>query len=108
MIASILPPMHRMPQERIHGAQQYCRLGQSGVLGDLVAQPGEEAVGPTSSSFVACMREAELLEREAVELHAAAARKDAEVASKWLAALNSFSIALSGTPAHQLRELICV
>ncbi len=68
MIASVLPPMHRMPQERIHGTQQYCRLGQSGALGDLVTQPGEEAVGPASSSFVARMREAELLEREAAEV----------------------------------------
>ena len=108
MIASILPPMHRMPQEHIHSAQRHCRLGQSGALGDLVAQPGEEAVGPASSSFVACMCEAELLEREAVELRTAVARKDAEAASKRLAAQNSFSIALSGTPAHQLRELICI
>ncbi len=106
MIASVLPPMHRMPQERIRGAQQYCHLGQSGALGDLVAQPGEEAVGPASSSFMARMHEAELLEREAAELRAAAAQKDAEAASKWLAVLDSFHIALSGTPAHQLRELI--
>ena len=106
MIASILLPMHRMPQECIHGAQQYCRLGQSGALGNLVAQPGEEAVGPTSSSFVARMREAELLEWEAAELCTAVVWKDAETTSKWLAALNSFSIALSGTPMHQLRELI--
>ncbi len=108
MITSVPPLMHRMPQERIRGTQQYCCLGQSGVLGDLVAQLGEEAVGPTSSSFVAHMREAELLEWEAVELHAAAARKDAEAASKRLAALNSFSVVLSGMPAHQLQELIHV
>ncbi len=106
MITSVPPPMHRMPQERIRGAQQYCRLGQSGPLGDLIAQPGEEAVGPTSSSFVARMREAELLEREATELHAAVARKDAEAASKQLVVLDSFHVALSGTPVHQLRELI--
>ncbi len=108
MIACVPQPMHRMPQERICGAQQYCRLGQSGALGDLVAQLGEEAVGPASSSFAASMRKAELLEWEAVELCAAAARKDAEAASNWLAALSSFSVALSGTPTHQLRELICV
>ncbi len=108
IIASILPPMHRMPQERIRGAQQYCHLGKSGVLGDLVAQPGEEAAGPASSSFVGRMREAELLEWEAAELRAAAARKDAEAASKQLVALDSFHVALSGTPAHQLRGLICV
>ncbi len=69
-----------MPQECIRSAQQYCRLGQSGALGDLVAQPGEEAVGPASRSFVAHMREAERLEQEAAELRAAAARKDAEAA----------------------------
>ncbi len=63
-------------------------------------------MGPASSSFVACMREAELLEWEAVELRAAAAWKDAEAASKRLVVLNSFSVALSGTPAHQLQELI--
>ncbi len=108
MITSIPPPMHRMPQERIHGAQQYCCLGQSGALGHLIAQPGEEAVGPASRSFVACMREAELLEWEAAELCAAAARKDAEAASKRLAALDSLNVALSSTPAHQLRELIHV
>ncbi len=99
MITSIPPPMHRMPQECIRGTQQYCRLGQSGALGDLVAQPGEEAVGPASRSFMACMHEAELLEQEAAELHAAAARKDAEAASKRLAALDSFNVALSSTPA---------
>ncbi len=108
MIASVPPPMHRMPQEHIRSVQEYCRLGQSGALGDLVAQPGEEAVAPTSSSFVACMREAELLEREAAELRAAVARKDVEAASKWLAVLDSFNVALSGTPAHQLWELIRV
>ncbi len=108
MITSVLPPMHRMPQERICGAQQYCRLGQSGALGDLVAQPGEEAVGPASRSFMARMCEAELLEWEAAELHAAAAQKDAEAASKRLVALDSFHVALSGTPAHQLQELIRV
>ncbi len=73
MISSVPPPMYRMPQERIHGAQQYSRLGQSGALGDLVAQPREEAVGPASRSFVARMCEAERLEQEAAELHAAAA-----------------------------------
>ncbi len=108
MITSVLPPMHRMPQERIRGTQQYCCLGQSGALGDLVAQPGEEAVGPASHSFVARMCEAELLECEAAELRAAVARKDAEAASKRLAVLDSFYIALSGTPTHQLRELIRV
>ncbi len=108
MIASVPPPMHRMPQEHIHGAQQYCRLGQSGALGDLVAQSEEESVGPTSSSFVARMREAELLEQEAAELCTAVAQKDAEAASKRLVALDSFHVALSGTPAHQLRELIHV
>ncbi len=108
MIASVLPPMHRMPQERIRGAQQYCHLGQSGALGNLVAQLGEEAVGPASSSFEACMHEAELLEWEAAELRAAAARKDVEATSKRLVALSSFSVALSGTPAHQLWELICI
>ncbi len=106
MIASVPPPMHRMPQEHIRGAQQYCRLGQSGALGDLIAQPGEEAVGPASRSFVARMREAEQLEQEAAELRAATARKDAEAASKRLTALDSFHIALSGTPALQLRKLI--
>ncbi len=65
-------------------------------------------MGPASSSFVARMREAELLEREAAELHAAVAQKDAEATSKRLAALDSFHVALSGTPAHQLRELIRV
>ncbi len=65
-------------------------------------------MGPASSSFVARMREAELLEQEAAELRAAAAWKDAEAASKRLAALDSFHVALSGTPAHQLRELIRV
>ncbi len=64
--------------------------------------------GPASSSFVARMREAELLEWEAAELRTAAVRKDAEAASKQLAALDSFHVALSGTPAHQLRELIHV
>ncbi len=108
MITSIPLPMHRMPQECIHGTQQYCRLGQSGALGDLVAQPGEEAVGPASRSFMASMHEAELLEREAAELRAAAVQKDVEAASKQLVALDSFNIALSGTPAHQLWELIHV
>ena len=108
MIASVPLPMHRMPQECICGAQQYCHLGQSGALGNLVAQPGEEAVGPASHSFVAHMREAELLECEAAELRTAAARKDAEAASKWLVALDSFHVALSGTPTHQLRGLIRV
>ncbi len=108
LIASVPPPMHRMPQERIRGDQQYCRLGQSGALGDLVAQPREEEVGPASRSFVARMREAERLEQEAAELCTAAARKDAEAASKRLMALDNFHVALSGTPAHQLQELIRV
>ena len=82
--------------------------GASGALGDLVAQPGEEAVGPASSSFMAHMHKAKLLEREDAELRAAAAWKDAEAASKRLAALDSFHAALSRTPAHQLRELICI
>ena len=106
MISSVPPPMHRMPQECIHSAQQYCCLGQSHALGDLVAQPGEEAVGPASRSFVARMRKAERLEQEAAELRAAAARKDAEAASKRLTALDSFHVVLSGTPTHQLWELI--
>ncbi len=54
------------------------------------------------------MHEAELLEREAAELRAAAAWKDAEATSKQLAALDSFNVTLSGTPTHQLRELIRV
>ncbi len=65
-------------------------------------------MGPASHSFMAHMRKAELLEWEAAELRAAAAQKDAEAASKRLAALDSFHITLSGTPTHQLRELICV
>ncbi len=78
------------------------------MLGDLVSQPGEEAVGPASVNFMACMREAELLEWEAAELHTAAVQKDAEAASKWLTVLNSFHVTLSGTPTHQLRKLICI
>ena len=57
---------------------------------------------------MARMRKAELLEWEAAELRAAAVRKDVEAASKQLVALDSFHVALSGTPAHQLRELICI
>ncbi len=83
-------------------------LGAKWCIGRPHCPTGRRAVGPASSSFVACMREAELLEWEATELCAAAARKDAEAASKRLVVLNSFSVALSGTPTHQLRELIRV
>ncbi len=106
MIPSVPPPMYQMPQEHVCRVQQYCQLGQSRALGDLVAQHGQEDMPLASSSFVACMHKAELLEQEAVELRAVAVQKDMEAASKPLAALDSFNIALSSTPAHQLWELI--